>query len=739
MTTATTTTAAMNQNHREAFAKQQQAANSESFTRGPLVHPVDPGPPGPPGSSGSPGSLGSQGPPNLSHLIPRLTPRRRRREPSSTTAISGGGAAGGKPKSQLRAPQGLPADAPPTPALVLPDERLKCFASRTRRGVVGGEDGNSRSSSRSRSGASGDDDGNKKGGDVVENGNEDGNEHEHEHERERESVGGGDERRRVRHDFCIPTRHVLGPGDLERFRASPWHELIVGFVFGLADSVRGRPVSWVDGLIGGSRGKGMEENDDDDGVGDVDVGLVTVRAIERMLDAIEKLVEETPGEEEEGGVAAAGNGEKTRTEKKGVSSSSRFGKTAFRTFLKKLEGRVAEWHDDWLGLGMRSGSGPGSESRKNKKNNNNNSENGSRTVTATDEVSTYLLNAFGSGARLDYGSGHELNFIIWLLCLNRLHLLPQTSPSSSSSSSSSSSANINTNTPTPIFPLIALHIFPHYLRLARLIQSTYYLEPAGSHGVWGLDDHQFLPFLFGAAQLVGHPILTPRSVHNDLLVEEYGAEYLYLDQITYVNSVKTVVKGLRWHSPMLDDISAAKSWAKVEKGMRLMFLNEVLGKVVVMQHFLSGSLVSVGVGVGVGVGDGDGIGSGIGDGIGGCDGDGGCGHGGLERVCAPVMQKDDDGDGENYNYTIETNSKANANSVTTTTTTTLPTSTAAAVVADTDNTSNTDNADGTTGNTHIHSGWGDCCGIRIPSSAGALQEMRKRMGGDRGLRRIPFD
>eukprot|EP01114_Cavostelium_apophysatum_P015783 TRINITY_DN4375_c0_g1_i2.p1 TRINITY_DN4375_c0_g1~~TRINITY_DN4375_c0_g1_i2.p1 ORF type:complete len:218 (-),score=13.86 TRINITY_DN4375_c0_g1_i2:12-665(-) len=139
------------------------------------------------------------------------------------------------------------------------------------------------------------------------------------------------------------------------------------------------------------------------------------------------------------------------------------------------------------------------------------------------------------------------------------------------------------------FEPMVLIVFARYLALMRKLQLKYWLEPAGSHGVWGLDDYQFLPFLFGASQLVGHKHIRPRSITNADIVETYANQYMYLDCIRFINQIKT--GSFFETSPLLFDISGAKSWEKVSEGMMKMFRAEILGKLPIMKHFYFGSLI----------------------------------------------------------------------------------------------------------------------------------------------------
>ncbi len=68
------------------------------------------------------------------------------------------------------------------------------------------------------------------------------------------------------------------------------------------------------------------------------------------------------------------------------------------------------------------------------------------------------------------------------------------------------------------------------------------LEPAGSHGVWGLDDYQFLPFIWGSSQLNGHTGITPSSIHNQAVLETNAEDYLYLGCIKFIKHVSHVVQ-----------------------------------------------------------------------------------------------------------------------------------------------------------------------------------------------------
>ena len=109
-----------------------------------------------------------------------------------------------------------------------------------------------------------------------------------------------------------------------------------------------------------------------DAVKDTPVSAVKVdglrpalNCILHILDKVEKVVEQSPPIDEGG---------------------SRFGNKGFRDFIDAVGKEHEAWHRQ-LGI---------------------------EDPAAIDEVSTYFLQAFGNRMRIDYGSGHELNFIIWL-------------------------------------------------------------------------------------------------------------------------------------------------------------------------------------------------------------------------------------------------------------------------------------------------------------------------------------
>jgi len=193
-----------------------------------------------------------------------------------------------------------------------------------------------------------------------------------------------------------------------------------------------------------------------------------------------------------------------------------------------------------------------------------------------------LCLSFGNPIRLDYGSGHELFFFIFCLVLDE----------QMRRGSAGGSAAYHRCLGIGI-------ICRQYVAVARGLQARFMLEPAGSHGVWGLDDYQFLPFLLGSAQMThfddtklrGELVVTPQvAIGKGVLENKRLCEkFVYLDCLAHVHSLKTRVNPtvpFAQHSPLLHDIAVVPTWRRIYDGLGRMYLNEVLGKFPIMQHLL---------------------------------------------------------------------------------------------------------------------------------------------------------
>lgn len=185
-----------------------------------------------------------------------------------------------------------------------------------------------------------------------------------------------------------------------------------------------------------------------------------------------------------------------------------------------------------------------------------------------DELEYYFVNSFGSKIRLDYGTGHELSFLAFIGALNRFQVLPFAEISAAD----------------------LLTIFARYYDVVRRLIISYTLEPAGSHGAWGLDDHFHLIYILGAAQYTGAPAGSAPAVKLVLTaqtMETYKLSNLYVNAIAFIYRIK---RGPFYeHSSFLYDIhTTVYLWEKVLKGLLKMYDDDVFSKFPVVQHFWFG-------------------------------------------------------------------------------------------------------------------------------------------------------
>jgi len=343
----------------------------------------------------------------------------------------------------------------------------------------------------------------------------------------------------------VPKRYIYSAADMQKFRQSPARQELLAFAASL--------------------GRSCQDQQDDDGY-DPDTPLAGLSAamasLFGSLRAMERWVDEIPPDE----------------------VRARFGNPAFKKWHARLVERseaivssILDWHD-------KSQSTATSEQLEEASAAGFIAASSSSSITSVDhtqqhgrmqiveELKAYLNDAFGHPIRIDYGTGHECSFLVFLYSLGKIGCLG-TDPRS----------------PACLRP-IALSIFSQYLKVTRGVQTTYILEPAGTHGVWGLDDYHCLPFYFGACQLIhNQENLTPTSIHDTTVLEQMQEKYMYFACIRYIRFLK---KGVPFFesSPMLNDVSHLPSWEKVSAGLLRLYEGEVLDKLPVVQHFKFGNI-----------------------------------------------------------------------------------------------------------------------------------------------------
>eukprot|EP00917_Polyrhabdina_sp_WS-2016_P020817 GHVP01044696.1.p1 GENE.GHVP01044696.1~~GHVP01044696.1.p1 ORF type:complete len:296 (-),score=42.73 GHVP01044696.1:115-1002(-) len=182
------------------------------------------------------------------------------------------------------------------------------------------------------------------------------------------------------------------------------------------------------------------------------------------------------------------------------------------------------------------------------------------------EIRRYLVASFGNRTRIDYGSGHELSFFIFMVCYSYY----------------------KTNSMKYIEIFI---VFDKYIRIVQKTQKRFCLEPAGSKGVWGLDDYQFLSIYFGTSQLINRPEFEPPEIcFESAMIEQFCEESLYMQSLKYIQQTK--IGTFEMVSPFLFDEVRGNPWEGVTEDLFCFYLNAVLSKHQAIHHITFGDILS---------------------------------------------------------------------------------------------------------------------------------------------------
>ncbi|XP_054920827.1 serine/threonine-protein phosphatase 2A activator-like isoform X2 [Dermacentor andersoni] len=242
-------------------------------------------------------------------------------------------------------------------------------------------------------------------------------------------------------EYVEPRRQVHMPDDMARWTKSEAYSEYVGFILALNEKIKGKKIT--DDLL----------------LSEVTTKLLSV------LETLDTWVHETPP----------------------IDQPQRFGNTAFRTWLKKVQNESVRLLGEALP---------------------------SKFHLSLIELVPYFNDSFGNITRIDYGTGHEMSFAMFLCCLFKVGALTEADS-----------------------PAVVLRVFQRYLELVRHLQLQYRMEPAGSHGVWSLDDYQFLPFIWGSGQLINHPTIEPKSFVVAGFSEAHSRDYMFMGCIEFISKL----------------------------------------------------------------------------------------------------------------------------------------------------------------------------------------------------------